>query len=482
MSYKHGVYASEVPTSIVPPVRIASGLPVVFGTAPVNQTDASNVNKLILCYTYSEAVAAFGMSGDFDKYTLCEFIKSQFALFSRAPVVLCNVFDPATHKTAVTDESHTLDSDGQAKVVNEGAILSTVSVKVASAAKVLGTDYTLAFDAEGKIVASRISTGSIAAGAVILVSYSYLDKSKVTTASIIGGIDGATGAKTGLELINDVFPKFRLVPGLVLAPKWSTEASVAAVMVSKVLNINSHFKAMAITDIPTGASGADLYSEAAAWKQTNNYSSPNQIVCWPKVKLGDEVYHLGTQLAGLICKVDSENDDVPYVSASNKNLQMEAAVIDSGSEVWLGPDAAAYLNGEGIVTALNFVGGWKAWGNRTGAYPGITDVKDAFYPIRRMFNWIGNTLVTTFWQKVDFPITKRLVETIVDSANLWLNGLAAREFILGGRVEFLEEENVTTDLMDGIIRFHVYVTPPSPAREIDFVLEYDPSYLETLFA
>ena len=35
--------------------------------------------------------------------------------------------------------------------------------------------------------------------------------------------------------------------------------------------------------------------------------------------------------------------------------------------------------------------------------------------------------------------------------------------------------------MDGIITFHVYVTPPSPAREIEFVLEYDPDYLATLF-
>ena len=37
------------------------------------------------------------------------------------------------------------------------------------------------------------------------------------------------------------------------------------------------------------------------------------------------------------------------------------------------------------------------------------------------------------------------------------------------------------DLLAGIARFHVYVTPPSPNREIDFILEYDASYLSTLF-
>ena len=35
--------------------------------------------------------------------------------------------------------------------------------------------------------------------------------------------------------------------------------------------------------------------------------------------------------------------------------------------------------------------------------------------------------------------------------------------------------------MDGKFCFHVYVTPPSPAREIDFVLEYDVNNLTTLY-
>lgn len=36
MAYKHGVYTSEVPTSIVPAVNSTAGLPVVFGTAPIH--------------------------------------------------------------------------------------------------------------------------------------------------------------------------------------------------------------------------------------------------------------------------------------------------------------------------------------------------------------------------------------------------------------------------------------------------------------
>jgi phage tail sheath protein FI len=74
-----------------------------------------------------------------------------------------------------------------------------------------------------------------------------------------------------------------------------------------------------------------------------------------------------------------------------------------------------------------------------------------------------------------------VIKTIVNSYNVRLNGLAAREYILGGRVEFLDAENAITDLMDGILRFHIYVTPPPPAEQIVGTLEFDPAYLSALF-
>ena len=60
MAYKHGVYVSEVPTSILPAVTVDSAVPVIFGTAPVNMTDVTNVNRPVLCNSYEEFVAAFG--------------------------------------------------------------------------------------------------------------------------------------------------------------------------------------------------------------------------------------------------------------------------------------------------------------------------------------------------------------------------------------------------------------------------------------
>ncbi|MPM16748.1 hypothetical protein SDC9_63130 [bioreactor metagenome] len=127
------------------------------------------------------------------------------------------------------------------------------------------------------------------------------------------------------------------------------------------------------------------------------------------------------------------------------------------------------------------VGGIVAWGDQTAGYPGITDVKDTSIPIRRMFNWVGNTLVLTCWQYVSNPLRRRMIETVQDTFNVWLNGLVGREYLLGGRVAFETVDNPTTDLMAGKVRWHMYLTPPQAARELTFVLEYDPSYLSTLY-
>lgn len=492
MAYKHGVYVSEQATSVLPSVDVPAGIPLIVGTAPVGMVDAGNVNKPVLCYSYAEAVAAFGyvppvLDADSGmekfEYSISEFIKSQFSLFGVAPAIIVNVLDPTKHKKTAETVSVTLDeTTGSATVEEKGLIASTVSITPSAGSPYTrGEDYELTYDTDGNLVVSSLMEEDefkCTTGTALTFAAEKTDPSMVDADDIVGGVD-VSGNKSGLELVNDCFSRFRLVPGILIAPGFSSDAEVAAVLAAKASNINEYFKAISIVDAPTDT--VKQYSAVPSWKNTNNITDPYQICCWPMLSMDGTLYHMSTQLAALIGQVDSENDDVPYVSPSNKNYQMTASVLADGTEVWLGPDTGAYLNGEGVVTALNFIGGWKCWGNRTACYPSATDPKDSFIPVRRMFSWIGNTLVQTYWQRVDFPLNRRQVDTIVDSVNIWLNGLAARQYILGGRVEFNSDENPTTDLMDGIARFHVYVTPPSPNREIDFVLEYDVNYLSTLF-
>jgi uncharacterized protein len=482
MAYKHGIYGREVATSLVPMTQINAGLPVVFGTAPVHlATDPAKANTPVLCYKYAEAVSYLGYSTDWENFTLCEFMKSQFSLFGMAPVVFVNVLDVKKHITTMASTAYTPEKGVVTLSKSEMVLLDTLNVSAVSDGSTSlrkGIDYTAAYNDSEQLVITILEPAGVAEGESVYIAYTKIDPSKVTYSDIVGGVDVTTGEYTGLEVIAQVYPKLGLIPGLIVAPGWSDNSEVAAVMVAKSTGINARFKAIALADIDTKT--VTKYSDVKEWKSQNNYNDPQLVACWPKISLSGTQYHFSTQLAGVICATDADNNDIPYKSPSNESIQGDATVTDDGTEVLLDVETGAYLNSQGIVTAIN-ENGWVAWGNRTTCYPGNTDVKDAFIPIRRMFCYINNTLITTFWSKIDDPLNKRLISTIVDSANIWLNGLTAKQYLLGGRVEFREDENTTTDLMDGIINFHVYFTPPSPARDIEFVQEYDTDYVKTLF-
>lgn len=301
------------------------------------------------------------------------------------------------------------------------------------------------------------------------------DVSKVKDEDIVGGVD-SSGNRTGLSLVDEVYPRFRLEPGLVLAPG-RNEPAVSIAVAAAASGVSGFFKAMGLFGVPASVSDR---SKVAAWLNDSNLTLEN-CCCF----FGDCTYNGVTEpgtihLAAAMASRDAANGDVPFWSPSNYQLLCEG-LVHAGKALHLTPLEAAELNGNGIVTGLNIIGGLRVWGDQTAVYPGNTDIKDASIPVRRMFNWIGNTLILTCWQYVSTPLRRRLIETVQDTFNCWLNGLAGKEYILGGRVTFEADENPTTDLMDGKVTWHVYVTPPQAARELTFTLEYDPGYLSTLF-
>ena len=474
-TYKHGVYTSELPTALLGIRTCESAVPVFVGAAPFPNggTVADlNSNSAVLGYNLSDYKAKHGYDSDFSKWGLCEAAHVQFDIYGIAPAVFVNVMDPATHKSEVEAEARTVEDD-KVTVAQKWIFSVTVKDSTDTTTYVEGTDYTAAYDTG---IITRLDTGSIGASETLHISYSYLDPSKITATDIIGQ-DLGDGARKGLWVIDEVFPKHGITPGFLVCPNWSQDASVAAAMGARVSSINGVFKAMALIDVPDTVTDFTAVNEAKT--VTLSATNEHQIVFWPKVKYGDEEHWLSVHFAALAGSVDAEHDSIPYVSPSNKQL----LITGTKGSIFLGRNQANdSLNKNGIVTVLNWGGsGWVLWGNRTAAYPVNTDPKDSFISIRRSFNWVGNTFVLTFQQKVDFPLNRRLVETVVNTGNIWLNGLVAKEIFLAGAFRFLSEENPSTDLMDGSIKIHIDLTPPSPARNIQGILEYDVSGLEILF-
>lgn len=481
----HGVNVNEQPTGVRPPVSSDAGLPVYFGTAPINSVDLTNVNKPKLVSTLAEAVAACGaLSDDFESWTLHEAIKSHFSVYNVGPIVLVNVLDPENpdHVSSASGESHQLVNGSvklQVYASPDAPMLGILKSTVVVTGSVLGTDYTLAFDDDGFLVVTVVDGGNLADDDVILVDFDYLDPSGVTADDIIGGYSG--GEYTGLEVIEQVYPALRKVPGFIVAPGFSDDETVAAAMQVKAALINGSFQAMALLDLPTDGTIA-TYADAPAWKSDNGYTSKHAQALWPKLKNGDDVYHASTVYACVHNATDAANKLIPYVSASNQQAIGTASVLDDGTEVLLTKPQANALNAQGINTFLNGFFGWRTWGNRTACFPGNTDVKDNFAPIRRMFNWMSNTIILTTDAYVDDPANRRLVDSVNGTLGAWINGLIAQEALVDGKIEFRSDENPVTDLSNGIVRWHVTATPPSPGEQLEFTLEYDPNGLAALFA
>lgn len=472
MAYMHGIRIQENPTSVPTPVRNEAGVPVIFGTAPVNlAADPENaVNRLYLCSTFAEAKEAVGYSEDYEKYTLCQAMDAFFKAFGVGPVVLCNVLDPAVHKATYTE---TLDvTGGQAVSAETGIMLKDLSVRHGEAVLEEGKDYTVTFNDGGYAVVTVLTDGVSS----VTLSGSRIDPGKVTPENIIGSYDSSTGAETGTELVRKVYPTFSLVPSLLLAPGWSHDPKVGLALAEKCTDVNGLFMCECVLDIDT--TKAKKYTEAGDVKTESGYASEHTICVWPMVKYAGKAMAYSAVYAAMACYTDYSNDNVPNLSPSNRAIRVSAAVLKDGTEVMLDINQANELNGAGIVTALN-MNGFRAWGNNTAAYPDTKDPKDRWIACRRFFSWWGNSFITTYLEKVDNPANYRLIESIVDSENVRGNSLVSMGKCAGIRMIYSKEDNPIGNVMDGKIVFRQYLAPYTPAEDILNVLEFDPSMIET---
>jgi phage tail sheath protein FI len=474
--YNHRISTEEVDTQLTVPVNGTAGLQVVFGTAPVNLAEdpMAVTNVPVIAYTFAEAVKQLGYSADYEKYTLCQAMDASFRVFAVAPVIFVNVLDPRTHKKTYSSGEDPLNVvSGTVKVTETGILQASVEVTSGEDVLVRDTDYTLTFDDDGYLDITVLKAGVTA----VKVTADELDPSLVTAQTIVGGVNVNTGEEKGLEVIRQIYPKLGLVPGLILAPGWSHNVSVAAVMRSKCEELNGLFTCECVIDMDSSSAGATVYTALKVLKENMAISDEHCILCWPKLRLGEVTYYYSAIWAAMTATTDAAHGDVPYKSPSNELVNVSAAVLADGTEVVLDNNQAALVNSFGIVTAIND-NGWKSWGNNTSIYPTSTDPKDRWIACRRMMSWYRNHFILTYKNKVDDPASYRLIEAVVDSENLYLNSLAANGSIAGGEIRFNEEDNPITNILNGEIKFQTKIAFWTPAEYIHNTIEFDPTILE----
>lgn len=479
MAYQHGVYTREQATSMSAATNSTAGLQIVFGTAPIYQlADLTGVTAPRLCSSYAEAAAALGYDTNFETFTLNQSIKASFELFGVAPIVLVNVLDPnkAQHVTNVSKPTEQTVTGGSFVISAEQepvpyVLRATliVSAQTSGDPLVAGTDYTVEYDEDG-LATVTLTSATAKALAKVYVTYKAIKltagKTAVTAAEITTAIS---------DKLREVYPRFGMTPGLLLAPGYSKDPNVAAVMQGACENINGVYSCECILDMDCGASGARTYDAVKQVKESKGLTSPHAYAYWPMAQVGNYRLSLSAIMGALTAATDAANGDVPSLSPSNKSLPgVTGLCLEDGTEVIIDQSQANVVNSAGIGTVLN-LNGFKAWGNNTCAYPSTTDPKDRWIAVRRFFTWRSNSLIQTYFERVDSPANYRMIEAIVDAENVNGNAYVAAGACAAYQCEFRSDENPTTQILDGTIKFHLTLAPYNPAECIEFTLEFDPT-------
>ena len=482
-NYKHGIRTSRRPTQLAVPITSDGCLQCVIGTAPVNLAadPYDTVNKPFVFHNKAAAIAGLGYCTDFKNYTLCQSMYATFDVFGVAPLIMINVLDPEKHVKAELSKEYAVEG-GKVKIPETGILLDKLSIASTGESETVykpDEDYIASFNTDGTVTVAIVTTGAAAAEKNLKATFAQLDPSLVTYEDIIGSYDVKTKKKTGMELIGRVYPKFGIVPSLLLAPGWSHIPAVKLALAAKSQLISSLFTAKVVVDLDTAEGKADSMEEVKEYKDKSACSDRDTIPMWPLVGVGDYKYYYSAQMAAHMEYLAANNGGVPSRSPSNKDIKITGLYTADGEEVVLEMDEANdYLNACGVVTAIN-VNGWKCWGNNTAAYPSSSDPIDRWINIVTIFDYIENNFKLSFFQNVDDLTNYRLIDEVVSGFNMQLNGLQGSDDIAGGEIVFDHDENPISEILNGHIKFHTRIGGYAPAEDIENVFEFDPTITES---
>ena len=479
MSYKHGTYAEKAQYEGDLGSRSLGTIPAYIGTAPIHQMNnlggssfnySAYINKPILLSSMSDAKSKIGYSDDWSNFTLGEAIKAHFdnGVKNVGPIIVINMANPTELETTVTSATITLSgASGNKKGYINDPLAAIENIELTG---LNVGDYSMSYEDDKILLAI---TKADYTNNTIAASYKRIDVN--VTASIF---EKAIDSLDSCEMLTSYIPNLLLAPGYSSTPEYHNR------MITKALNkISSKWYFTVLSDIPAD-SLVNTLLDAKTWKETNNYNSVNDKVCYPKVKHNSKIYHLSTMVAVKTQIIDSENDNVPYISASNELVYAQAAVLDDGTQLLITESQANELNAIGITTVNLIKGNLRIWGPHMANYnySKLDDIspEDRTDSSVRMFIYLQNKLQYDFIDDIDSPISRRDIDSIKVEIQLWLNSLVKEGKLLYGSIDFIESSNSTADMINGDFVFDVKSTTTPNGKSFTFKVKYTTEGISSL--
>jgi len=478
--YLHGPYGAQQANGDKVAVDSQSAI-VVIGTAPVHNLDSysGKVNTPILVNNMAEARANFGYSDDWANYTLCEAMSYILDNLGVGPLVLINVLDPAVHKASSQTTKSMTPENGRIVIASaEDAVLYSVVVQTTDqtpVTKVKGTDYSIEYNASKKTITITELTAGALGSAALSIKYDTIKPSDVDDTVVIGTTDDM-GLNTGIYCVKDVYTKTGVIPAFLMAPGFSSLPTVHAAMYQNSRNISGHWDAWMFTDIPIsytsgGSTVAVTLATAATWKNSNGYNKDNETVSFPMFSGSDDKkYHGSVLRAGNFLATLTENDGIPYHTASNTDCPIISNLwLGAGNENRVYDDDIInrYLCKNGIASAAYVGGRWALWGAHSAQYDQTNgDTINVSETNLMMLFYITNDFQHRRFRDIDEPLTSNDIQQIVAEEQEILDALISHGALTYAKAYLNADEIAKSDMYYGDYKFTFDVTTTPLAKSL----------------
>ncbi len=474
--YKHRIETDRDAAIAASPVTGSYNVQVVVGTAPVNQSKHMEeaVNRPVLVRSMKDVTEYFGWSDDYGKYTLMQAAHMSFKSFPVAPVVMINVLDPSkTEHTAAVAGKEIALVKGSALVEDDGILADTIVITAGDAEAEKDTDYAATVSAAGVVIAA-LPEGKLEGAQKVMVGYQKLKPEGVVPEDIVGGLD-ENGVRKGIELIDEVYAKLGVLPGVLTAPGFSGNPMVAMALEAKAELAGDFSNAMAVVDIDTDT--ATKITDVAAAKEVLGAKSRWVVACWPKVLVSGKVIAMSSAVSALLQYTCIKNNNIPCESPDNLSIGIDGLVLSDGTELNITQaQVNDYLNKIGVVSCI-YMNGWKCWGNNTTAYPDETAPNSRFIKNVLIANYLENRFKVDHLSKLGRTATMKRIEAIVTEFNA-LIGTLVPDYLAGGEVVFDKEDNPIWKLQEGHLTFRTKYADYTPIEYILNKFTWDSTILE----
>lgn len=325
-----------------------------------------------------------------------------------------------------------------------------------------GMDYDAAIDADGED--SRNTLAAFArqwflrsgCGEAIVVPVAYTsaagsEPEKISTADVV----------KALAALRSSYEQFGVVPGMVVLPYYNESLQD---ITTACHSFGSGFSCVCFFDIAF---------DGSATRPPHPVVDSHAILCAPRALVGTEVLPASIAICAAIAVTDAENGG-PFNSPSNKQARIDGVVDANADPLFLTREQVNdKFNAEGVLSFWHNDSGWVVWGNNTSAYPGSTDPKDRFIPIRRVFSYIRNDVTRYMSSRIDSPINKRQLDGVVNAYNMRLAGFRGSGMVNSAKIFVDWEKSTAESLLSGAVWFGIAIAPPPPAEQMHFAFEYD---------